>query len=64
MNTTTNTTHADRIFSPRRIFAPAARYFGPQAALTESMPCSASPARLAGPPPRPARPGVGWLRLA
>jgi hypothetical protein len=69
MNTTTNTTHADRIFAPGRYFAPAARYyapaaryFAPEAGLTESMPCSAFPARMAGPAPGPARPGVGWLR--
>jgi hypothetical protein len=90
MNTTTNTTHADRIFSPEaryftpeaRYFAPDARYFAPgriygpearyfapgriyspQPGLTESMSCSVSPARLAGPAPGPGRPGVGWLRL-
>jgi hypothetical protein len=84
MNTTTNTTHADRIFSPGRYFAPAARYFAlearyfapegryfapaarydsPQTALTGSTSCSSFPARVAGPAPGPARPGVGWLRL-
>ena len=69
MNTTTSTTHADRYFAPGRYFAPQARYFAPearycspQAGLAELMSCSVFPARLAGPPPGPVRPGVGWLR--
>jgi hypothetical protein len=76
MNTTTNTTHAGRYFAPEgryfapegryfapgRIFAPEARISCPQAGLTEAMPCTAFSARLAGPAPGPARPGIGWLR--
>jgi hypothetical protein len=51
-----------RYFAPGRIFAPESRISCPQVGLTESMPCAAFSARLAGPAPGPARPGIGWLR--
>jgi hypothetical protein len=51
-----------RYFAPGRIFAPQARISRPQAGGTEATPCAAFSARLAGPAPGPARPGIGWLR--